>query len=36
MFRHRIGQLDSIKAVPLDELEDIRRETAERLRVLEE
>lgn len=35
-IRHRTGQLDSIKALSLDELEAMRLETAEKLKVLEE
>ena len=35
-FRHKTGQLDSIKSVPYNELEQMRLETAEKLRVLEE
>ena len=35
-MRHRVGQLDSVKAVPYEELEQMRAETAARLKVLEE
>ena len=35
-MRHRVGQLDSVKALPFEELEVMRQETAARLKVLEE
>lgn len=35
-MRHRVGQLDSVKALPYEELEAMRQETAARLKVLEE
>jgi hypothetical protein len=35
-MRHRVGQLDSVKALPYEELELMRTETAARLKVLEE
>jgi len=35
-MRHRVGQLDSVKAVPYEELEAMRLETEARLKVLEE
>jgi hypothetical protein len=35
-MRHRVGQLDSVKNVPYEELELMRTETAARLKVLEE
>jgi hypothetical protein len=35
-MRHRVGQLDSVKALPFEELEAMRTETAARLKVLEE
>jgi hypothetical protein len=35
-MRHRVGQLDSVKAMPYEELESMRKETAARLKVLEE
>ena len=34
--RHRVGQLDSLFAVPQEELEAMRTETAERLKTLEQ
>lgn len=36
VVRHRVGQLDSVKALPYEELELLRTENAERLKVLEE
>ena len=36
VMRHRVGQLDSVKGVPYEELEAMRAETAERLALLEE
>ena len=36
VMRHRVGQLDSVKGVPYEELEAMRTETAARLKVLEE
>jgi len=36
VMRHRVGQLDSVKSVPYEELETMRTETAARLKVLEE
>ena len=36
LIRHRVGQLDSVKNVPYEELEAMRMETAERLAALEE
>lgn len=36
VMRHRVGQLDSVKAMPYEELEALRLETAARLKVLEE
>lgn len=36
LMRHRVGQLDSVKAVPYEELEAMRTETAERLQQLEQ
>jgi hypothetical protein len=36
VMRHRVGQLDSVKALPYEELEKLRLETAARLKVLEE
>ena len=36
LLRHRVGQLDSVKAVPYEELEMMRTETAIRLKELEE
>lgn len=36
VVRHRVGQLDSVKALPYEELEALRLETAERLKVLED
>jgi hypothetical protein len=36
VMRHRVGQLDSVKSVPYEELELMRTETALRLKVLEE
>jgi hypothetical protein len=36
VMRHRVGQLDSVKSVPYEELELMRTETAIRLKVLEE
>jgi hypothetical protein len=36
LMRHRVGQLDSVKSVPFEELEAMRRETEARLQVLEE
>lgn len=36
VVRHRVGQLDSVKAMPYDEIEEMRKETEERLKVLEE
>ena len=36
VMRHRVGQLDSVKAMPYEELEAIRRGTEEKLKVLEE
>jgi len=35
-MRHRVGQLDSVKSVPYEELEAMRSETEARLKVLEE
>lgn len=35
-MRHRVGQLDSVKKVPYEELEALRTETAARLKVLED
>jgi len=35
-MRHRVGQLDSVKNIPLEELESLRIETAERLKILED
>ena len=35
-MRHRVGQLDSVKGVPYEELEAMRTATADRLKVLEE
>ena len=35
-MRDRVGQLDSVKGVPYEELEAMRTETAERLKLLEE
>ena len=35
-MRHRVGQLDSVKAMPYEELEAMRMETDARLKVLEE
>ena len=36
VLRHRVGQLDSVLAVPYEELEAMRLETAEKVRVLQE
>ena len=36
LIRHRVGQLDSVKNVPYEELEAMRLETADRLALLEE
>lgn len=36
VLRHRVGQLDSVEAVPFEELEAMRLATAEKLKVLEE
>lgn len=36
VIRHRVGQLDSVKALPYEELELLRTQNAERLKVLEE
>lgn len=36
LIRHRVGQLDSVKNVPYEELEAMRMETADRLAALEE
>lgn len=36
MIRHRVGQLDSVEAIPFEELEAMRLATAEKLKVLEE
>lgn len=36
LIRHRVGQLDSVKNVPYEELEAMRMETADRLADLEE
>lgn len=33
-MRHRVGQLDSVKGIPFAELEAMRLETAEKLKVL--
>lgn len=35
-MRHRVGQLDSVKAVPYEELEMMRTETEQKLKMLEE
>ena len=35
-MRHRVGQLDSVKALSYEELEKMRLETAAKLKVLEE
>ena len=35
-MRHRVGQLDSVKGVPYEELEAMRAETADKLALLEE
>ena len=35
-MRHKVGQLDSVKALPYEELEEMRKETEARLKVLEE
>ena len=35
-MRHRVGQLDSVKKIPYEELEALRTETAARLKVLED
>ena len=36
VMRHRVGQLDSVKALPYEDLEAMRQETAARLKVLED
>lgn len=36
VIRHRVGQLDSVEAIPFEELEAMRLATAEKLKVLEE
>ena len=36
VMRHRVGQLDSVKSVPYEELEVMRMETEARLKVLEQ
>lgn len=36
VLRHRVGQLDSVEAVPFEELEAMRLATAEKLKALEE
>lgn len=36
IMRHRVGQLDSVKSIPYEELETMRTETAARLKELEE
>jgi len=36
VMRHRVGQLDSVKRVPYEELEIMRAETEARLKILEE
>lgn len=36
MFRHKAGQLDSLKNLDFDELEKLRIEQAKKLKVLEE
>mgnify|MGYP000040496974 CR=1 FL=1 len=35
-MRHRVGQLDSVKGMPYEELDAMRADTANRLRQLEE
>jgi hypothetical protein len=35
-MRHKVGQLDSVKAMPYDQIEAMRQETEDKLKVLEE
>ncbi len=36
VLRHKVGQLDSVLAVPYEEIEAMRLETAEKVRILQE
>ena len=36
VLRHKVGQLDSVLAVPYEEIEAMRLETAEKVRALQE
>jgi hypothetical protein len=36
VMRHKVGQLDSVKAMPYDQIEAMRQETEDKLKVLEE
>ena len=36
VLRHKVGQLDSVLAVPYEEIEAMRLETAEKVRTLQE
>lgn len=36
VIRHKVGQLDSVKAIPFEELEKMRKETEAKLKYLEE